>query len=116
MIFADTSFFVALYRRKDDFHDSAAEAAKKLGESVVTTDHVLSELVTIISKKDGNKAAYEVGMALLESDVSVYYPSEEIIGESLQTIRKVPSISMCDALSSVVMRKLGIKKILSFQF
>lgn len=114
MIFADTSFLIALVRKSDERHPRAHEMADNLHERVIISGHVFSEFVTYIAFKDGNKCAYESGKKLLGSEFLIVYALQEDIPSALEYVRKHPKLSMCDALSATIMKKLGISKVLSF--
>jgi uncharacterized protein len=114
VLFADTSFLVAALRVNDENHQRAKEIAEKINEKMMVSDHVLSEFLTMMARREGNKTAYEAGKNLFASDVLVVYAVQEDVLPALELMRTTPKLSMCDALSATIMRKLGIKKILSF--
>lgn len=114
MLFADTSYLIALLRVNDAMHHRAAEIEKQLAEPVLTTDNVFSEFITYASAKEGNKAAYGAGVKLLKSELRVVCIDETDLPLALEHVRRIPGLSMCDALSAVVMKKLGVRRILSF--
>ncbi|MCX6772807.1 MAG: PIN domain-containing protein [Candidatus Micrarchaeota archaeon] len=114
MPFADTSYFIALFRSNDEKHERAVNLSKDLNERVLTTQHVFSEFITFISAKDGNNIAYELGRRILKSELVLLSTSNEDIELALEYIRKHPKISGCDAISAAVMQKMAINKILSF--
>ncbi len=114
VIFADTSFIVALLRINDEIHARALELLPKIRERVVISDHVLAELVTFLAYRDGNAVAYSCAKKLLESEILIVQVVNEDILPALKLVRKYGKLSMCDALSAVVMKNLGIGKALSF--
>jgi len=114
MLFADTSFLIAALRVNDENHARAKEIAEKIAEKMMVSDHVLSEFLTMMARREGNKMAYEAGKNLLESEVLIVYAVQEDIPPALELVRTTPKLSMCDALSATIMKKLGVKKILSF--
>jgi len=114
MLFADTSYLVALFRENDEKNARAVEMSRGINERVFSTFHVLSEFVTFISAKDGNKAAYSAGTKIANSEIAFVNTMSEDIAPSLEYIRKFPGLSMCDAISAATMDKLAVKKILSF--
>ena len=114
MLFADTSFLVASLRVNDENHLKAKEIVGNINEKMMISDHILSEFMTLLAYKEGNKAAYQAGKNLLDSDVLIVYAVQEDILPALELVRTTPKLSMCDALSATIMRKLGVKKILSF--
>jgi predicted nucleic acid-binding protein len=114
MLFADTSYLLALFVSNDERHGRAVELSRGISEGLVSTDHVLSEFVTIVSKRAGNKAAYLLGSNLLKSEIKIVYIGEETVSSALDFIRRHPGISMCDAISAAIMKEMGVRKILSF--
>ena len=114
MILLDTSFLIALIRKRDEKHTEAEKILGQIKERTVITDHVLSELITFMVYKDGKKTAYEVGKKIMDSDVIIVSVLREDLSAALGYVGKYEGFSMCDALSIVVMQKLGIKKIVSF--
>lgn len=116
MLFADTSYLVALARPNDENHMRAVEIAKNLKERLATTDHVLSEFVTLLSYKNGNDIAYSSGKKIAESEIVLLSVLKEDIPAALEYIRKYPRLSMCDAFTAITMSKTGMKKVISFDF
>ena len=114
MILLDTSFLVALFRENDEKHERAAELVKEIKGRVTITDHIFSELITFLTAKDGNSTAYGAGKKINESEIILISVLREDIPIALNYIRKYQGISMCDALSVVVMKNMGIRKIASF--
>jgi predicted nucleic acid-binding protein len=114
MIFADTSFLISLFRENDEYNARAVRLSKEIDQRVVITSEILVELVTFILRKDGKETAYRIGKKIIESDVIIIYIGDDDIPDALQYVKRYEGLSMCDALSAVVMKKIGIKKILSF--
>ena len=114
MLFADTSFLVASLRVNDENHLRAKAIVESMTEKMMISDHVLSEFLTLLAYKEGNKTAYQAGKDLLGSDVLMVYAVQEDILPSLELVRMTPKLSMCDAISATIMKKLGTRKILSF--
>ena len=114
MILADTSFLVALARQEDENHARADELASKALDKVATTDLVLSEFVTLMSRKNGNRQAHMAGEKILQSEILMICAVHEDLPSALELVRITPKLSMCDAVSAVVMKKLKIRQVLSF--
>ena len=67
MIFLDTSAFLAMENRKDEYHKRALvlrDALLESRESLVTSDYVLDESYTIIRLRAGHRTAVEFGEML----------------------------------------------------
>ncbi len=114
MLFVDTAFLIALFRGKDEDHARAVQLFSAVDEDLVSSDHVIAEFLTFIAGRDGNQVAYERGTKLLSSDLQIVYVTADEMLPALEKVRTLRKLSMCDALSAVVMQKLGIRKILSF--
>ena len=114
MIFLDSSFFIALANRKDQWHDRAAKLAQGLPEDKLVTDLVISEGVTSVGYLGGGKA----GLSLYEyiaGNCEVVFVDKEILESSLEIYLKFDgTLSLTDAISVHVMRRKGIKEIASF--
>ena len=114
MILADTSYLLALFASNDERHSRASDLSARISEKVGLTDHVFSELITLLSRRSGSSEAYKVGTRILQSDLLILHVADEDLKPALETVKSHSNVSMCDAISAVVMKKLGIRKILSF--
>jgi predicted nucleic acid-binding protein len=114
MIFVDSSFFIAIVRDKDKWHSDALELAQKINESMVISDLIISESVTLVGSLEGGKA----GKLLYEyftDNCEICFVYEEILTKAIDTFLKYDgSISLADAASVEIMKKHRINKILSF--
>ena len=81
MIFIDTSAFLALENRKDQYHTPALKFRDFLLESevsLITSDYILDESYTIIRLRAGHNIAVEFGEIIQGSDlVEIKYLSKE---------------------------------------
>lgn len=117
MILLDTSFLLALARKTDSCNLRAKEIFGQMeerNESKAITDPIFHELVSFLIRKDGSEKAYRVGRELLESDtkrLSLFY--EDLL-PSLEIVKKYERLSFCDASSIVIAKKMGVRKIASF--
>jgi hypothetical protein len=114
MIFADSSYFIAIVRAKDRWHSSALKLAEKITEPLMISDLVISESVTLVGALEGGKA----GKLLYEyftDNCKIHFMDEEMMAKAIGTFLTYDgSISLADATSVEIMKKHGIKKILSF--
>lgn len=114
MIFADSSYFIAITREKDTWHNDALKLAEKINDSIMISDFIISESVTLVGSMEGGKA----GKLLYEyfiDNCKICFVEEETLAESMETFLKYDgSISLADATSVVIMKNHKIKKILSF--
>lgn len=118
MIFADTSFWVALRDRGDDRHRRARQLLRgHEGEELLTTDQVRGEAWTFLRKRVGHTAAVGFLDRLAASErVRIVHVGEELEAEALAWLRKHDerAYSFVDATSFAVMRSLGVERALSF--
>jgi predicted nucleic acid-binding protein len=114
MIFADSSFFIAIARDKDRWHKDALKLAEKIKEPLLISELILSESITMLGSFQGGKA----GKTLYEyfkDNCRIEFINEEIMDKAMDTFLKYDgSISIADASSIEVMRKHRVKKIISF--
>ena len=86
MIFIDTSAFLALENRKDEYHKLGLMFRDFLLESkepLITSDYVLDESYTIIRLRAGHSIAVEFGEMIQASDLGeINYLSKEILREA----------------------------------
>lgn len=112
-ILADTSFLIAAVRVPDASHARAKELYDDVFRLIVPI-FVFEEFLTFLAKKDGNEIAYREAIKLLSSDATVVFFRKEDLMPTLDILRKFDGLSYCDASNIVIMKELGITKILSF--
>jgi predicted nucleic acid-binding protein len=118
LIFADTSFWVALRNDRDQRHDEAqALWAEHAEEDVVTTNHVRGETWTLIGRRENHNSAVNFLDALERSQrIKVLRVSEELEAEALRWLRRHDEreYSFVDATSFALMRSQKIDSALAF--
>jgi predicted nucleic acid-binding protein len=126
VIFADTSFFFALFAVEEhERHPQARDlldtlAGRTLSEVLITTDHVVSETITLIQtvvKRNAHQRAVLVGEKLYgERLARIYRASFEEHLEAFAYLKQHgdKGYSAVDCLSFVVMLKLGIQEAWTF--
>jgi len=114
MIFADSSYFIAIAREKDRWHEDALRVSEKIRESLLISELVISESITMVGSFEGGKA----GKTLYEyfiDNCRIEFINQEMMEKAVDTFLKYDgSISLADASSIEIMKKHGIKKIISF--
>ena len=117
-VFLDSSTLIAYFRKPDANNAQAErlvdefEASK---EAKMLTSHVFEEIVTYIQSRDGAERAFRVGQNILKNrNTQIMYAQENHVALALDRLRKFPGFSLCDALTSVLMEKNGIRKLYSF--
>ena len=114
-VFADTAYWIARNNSRDQWHQSALDAFNRLGpdERIVTTEEVLTEFLTGMSKSGAymRQQAVDVVRSIYEN------PSVDVIAQSRQTFfdglsryarRPDKAYSLQDCVSMNVMERMGI--------
>jgi uncharacterized protein len=120
MVFVDTSGFIAAFNARDAHHRAAARAWRDLattGEALVTTNLIFAETVTFVRRRGGFDPARCIGDAIRRSRaIEMVYASREHTASAWTEFlgHGWPGLSLCDALSFVVMRERGIDRVLGF--
>jgi len=109
--FVDSSAIVALVDRNDRSHDAAVAAYRDLlaqGYRLFTTNFVLAETVNLLSEGPGPDIARQW---LRNQRLSIYHADEEDENRARARViasRSQRGLSYTDAVSAVVMERLGI--------
>ena len=118
MIFADSSFWIAVTSARDHRHDEAQQLLALVGtEPLVTSNAVRGESWTFLRRRYGHRAALGLLDRLERSPrLSVAFVSEDQEAEALRWLRRHDerAYSFVDATSFAVMRALRIKRALAF--
>ncbi len=56
MIFADSSFFIAILREKDKWHQDGLKIADKINDLLIISELIISESITMVGSYEGGKA------------------------------------------------------------
>jgi predicted nucleic acid-binding protein len=115
MIFADSSFFIALADRKDQWHPAAKALLPILAdETVIISDLIISESVTIIGRRSGGKAGERLYYYFMDNGKSVGLDEKILNGGMSVFLRYDGTLSVSDAVSVFIMERENIERILSF--
>jgi len=120
MIFLDTSAFLALENRKDEYHRPALMFRDSLLESkqsLVTSDYVLDESYTIIRLRAGHKIAVQFGEMIQATGlIEIKYITKEILQEAWHIFKSFTDkeFSFTDCTSFALMESLQIKAAFTF--
>ena len=114
-LYVDSSaWFAAAYR--DDAHNTRAKEILSGGESLVTSDHVLVETWTLLRKRLGRTVAERFweglrgGAAVVESVTAADLEAAWAVAEAFAD----RDFSLVDRTSFAVMRRLGIRRVATF--
>ena len=123
-VFVDTGGFVALLVPQDEMHPRASalfETASRERWTLVTTNAVVVETYSVLlaRAKDGRGAAISFLDAVAEDQsqglvIERVQPDDELKAIALLRAHTDKAYSLCDALSFVVMERLGITEAIAF--
>lgn len=118
MIFADTSFWVALMSTGDDRHDEAGRLLQEFASSgLVTSNHTRGETWTFLRRRHGHRAAVRFLDRLDASErLRVLFIGEELEDAASRWLRRHDErvYSFVDATSFALMRAERIDAALAF--
>jgi len=115
MIFVDASFFIALVDQKDQWHAAAKALLPALSdETILISDLVIAESVTIIGRRSGGKAGEQLYHYFMDN-CDCRFTDDKILRESMAVFLSYDgTLSVSDAVSVSVMKRKSIDRILSF--
>ena len=118
-LFIDTGAYLSQFHKHDNHYPTALEVWQRLrGEDhlYVTTNHILDELATLLGRRTNYEYAARKLEKIYESDVFIVRPDKQDEQQALIFFRKYADhkISFTNCLSFVVMRRLKIKQIFTF--
>lgn len=117
MTFADTSFWIALFRRRERHHDIASTLWSARPTPVVLTNHVLGEIWTFLRRREDHEIAGRAVRAIRRSDrVDVVHVEQDVEDEAWRWLARHDerAYSFVDATSFAVMRRLGMQDAYAF--
>lgn len=120
MIFLDTSAFLALENRKDQYHSRALLFRKSLlesKESLVTSDYVLDESYTIIRLRAGHKIAVQFGEMIQATRlIEIKYLTKGYLQDAWHIFKSFSDkeFSFTDCTSFALMEALQIETAFTF--
>jgi predicted nucleic acid-binding protein len=118
-IMVDTGVFYALFDRSDIHHlDSLALLTDTLEGrfgAPYTTDFVVLESTLLLRGRGGPGMARALIKLLNKGGISVMLLDEEVYAAALGLFdERAETLSLCDAASLVLMKKLGIQRLASY--
>jgi uncharacterized protein len=114
MIFADSGAFIGLYLTSDSFHADASAIWGQIesrGERLMTTNHVLDEVLTILARRAGYRFAADRAERIYASRAfEIWCSTLEDERDAISFFRKYADqrVSFTDCISFVVMRRHGV--------
>lgn len=100
--------------KKDRWHHRAIELARGLSGEKLVTELVIEESVTAIGSIGGGKAGVEV-YDFIAGNCDVVFVDKELLDAAIPFFLKYDgTLSVADAVSVEIMRRRGVKNIVSF--
>jgi predicted nucleic acid-binding protein len=114
MIFVDANFIIALASKIDQWHTPAVKLLPRVKkEERITSEPVVSEIITLIGSLHGGKAAMNIYNYI--KDNYTVYKDDGLFDEIMQDFLKYDgTLSFADSSAITIMGKLNITKIVSF--
>ena len=119
-LFVDTSAWYALNDRSDQYRDAALESMSRISSgqiSLVTSDYILDESLTLISSRANHQTAVAFGEMLLKSSSIQLLPiTEELRLSAFGLFKKYAdkNLSFTDCTSFALMKKMKLKTAFTF--
>ena len=119
MIFADTGGWFAITIPTDPYYVAATQWFALNRQSLVTTDYVVDETLTLIRARGQNNRANVMGRQFFSGNLAtIYYLTEDDIRQAWQVFTQYADKewSFTDCTSKVVMEKFGMIQALAFDY
>ena len=113
----DTSAFLALYLKRDQYHKLAKGMFPSLPRPFSTSNHVVDELATLLGRTAGYRSAADrIGDIYASGSVDVVPSTRDDEIQAIRWMRKYADkeISFTDCISFAMMRRLGIRAAFAF--
>jgi hypothetical protein len=116
LVFADTSHYIALANSHDDRHSKAVEFSRQFNGRILTTEFVLAELGSWLSRGRDREVFIEIWKSVEGDAETILVPSSSELlrkGMELFSMRPDKEWTLVDCISFEVMRAHGIKEALT---
>jgi predicted nucleic acid-binding protein len=117
MIYIDASFYIALLNGQDSNHQKALQIADQSKKTdLVTSQLVIGEVLTVGSMRIDKEVTVAFVEKILKSNTEIILENPELIKAAFEFFKKIRSknISWVDCFSIAIMKKMKIKKALTF--
>ena len=115
--FVDTSAWYAYFDNSDTDHPAAARFMNNLSSSLITTNYIIDETLTLIRTRIGHSLAVTIGKQLFAGHFAQLVrvtDKDESAAFELFTQYSDKSYSFTDCTSFVIMRNLDITQAFTF--
>lgn len=119
-IFVDTSAWVAVTNRRDQYHETAGSFYKGIFKDfheLLTTNLVVAETYILLRLDCGPETALGWWERIISSlKVKIIYADPDLTGEAITILRKYSdqSFSLTDAVTFALMKKMKITEAFAF--
>ena len=114
MIFVDSSYFIALSDKRDQWHKKALKIQSKLKESIIVSSLIVSESVSIIGDRKGGKVGMQLYYYFIDN-CEIEYVDEMLLRRGMDTFLKYDgTLSISDVISVTILEDRKLKRIISF--
>lgn len=117
MIFIDAGGWIARFYSADQYHVAASRWFRQNKQTLVTTDYIIDEALTLMRARGEPRLALKLGALFFGGGLaSIYYLTEDDIQAAWQVFRTYTDKewSFTDCTSKVIVGKLGITHAFSF--
>lgn len=117
MIFVDTGAWYAAYAKQDACHTTAIDWLERNDQPLITTDYIVTELVTLFRARGMNAVGLHIGQLLFEEKLAILERvTADDVDRGWQAFRQFndKGWSLTDCVSRVVMQRLGITTAFAF--
>lgn len=119
MIFVDTSALISVWDHDNINHKQAFNKSielKKTNQQLLTSNIIISEVLTVLSMRVNKKKALEFGKEIEKSNLIINFVNQDLHQKAWEIFLKIKgkNVSFFDCTSFAIMEDLGIKKAFSF--
>lgn len=117
MIFVDTSAWYARYTPKDKDYAAARKFHRSVNETLISTDYVIDESLTLFKVRGNAERARQFGRAVFAGKLAqIEWVSQSDVEQAWSVFDSYrdKDWSFTDCVSFVIMRRLGINKAFAF--
>jgi uncharacterized protein len=118
MIFIDTGPFIAKYVQKDHFHDEALEKwAAIANRKLFISNHILDEIITLLSRKTSHLFALDKGRRILASPaITILRTDAEDEFKAITLFEKYADkrVTFTDCLSLALIHRYRLRSVFTF--
>lgn len=115
-VFVDTSYFIAIANRRDQWHNRAMAAANA-GENYITSSLVINETISLLQARRAQGAALQFLIQIRANrSVQIVYPDPVLQTLGWDQFQRWGGIgaNAVDCVSFAIMERMAIRRVLTF--